>query len=179
MERRWYIVHTMPGQERKVAQDILHRAEISGMAHLITRTLVPERSYFVVQRGRRRERREAVYPGYVYVEMVLDERTWYLVRSTPGVLGFVGQGDPVPVSDEEMERIFRIMKLSRGDVAIRPGDRVQVISGPFMFRKGRVLSVDDRQRKARVELEAFGRTLAVEIACDDLEPVPAERVVSS
>lgn len=169
-ERRWYVINTLTGHEKRVAEDIMRRAEARDMRHMIHRTLVPERIVNVYQDGKRKQQRQPIYPGYVYVQMNLTDETWYVVRNTPGVTGFVGTKTiPIPVTEEEMERIFRYMKLTDKKVTFEVGDRVQFIDGPFMFRKGTIIALDQERRRAYLELESWGRILRTEVSFDDIE----------
>lgn len=153
-EHLWYALQVQTGQEKRVADEIMRRAEANDMQDLILQTLVPEREVNVYRNGERRVERQRIFPSYVYVHVCLTDPSWYIVRNTPGVIGFVGtKTTPIPVPEEDMERIFRMMNLSEQPAEVHPGDWVQIIDGPFMFQKGEVIDVDERQGKAVIMIQ--------------------------
>lgn len=171
MQRRWYVVHTLAGSEHKVKANLERRIASMGMQDQIFQVVVPMEETIEVRRGKKRFTKRKVFPGYVMVEMIMNDRSWYVVRNTPGVTGFVGSGmRPEPLSDEEVEVILRqagIEKKPRLD--IEKGEVVKVISGPFLNYTGAVESVDHERGKVTVLLSIFGRETPVELEFSDVE----------
>lgn len=162
---KWYIVNTMHGQEKRVASDILMRAKAYALDQDIHNTFVPERTINIIHDGKRKQRLEPIHPGYVYIHMRLTDKTWYVVRNTPGVTGFVGtRRIPVAVPDHEMERIFKfIADAAKPQFGV--GDRVKFIDGPLMFQEGIVTRIDEQQRRAQLQVNG----MLVEADLDSLE----------
>ncbi|MGQ9622564.1 MAG: transcription termination/antitermination protein NusG [Candidatus Caldatribacteriaceae bacterium] len=171
MQRRWYVVHTLAGSEHKVKANLERRIASMGMQDQIFQVAVPMEETIEVRRGKKRFTKRKVFPGYVMVEMIMNDRSWYVVRNTPGVTGFVGSGmRPEPLSDEEVKVILRqagIEKKPRLD--IEKGEVVKVISGPFLNYTGAVESVDHERGKVTVLLSIFGRETPVELEFSDVE----------
>lgn len=171
MQPRWYVVHTLAGSEHKVKANLERRITSMGMQDQIFRVVVPMEETIEVRRGRKRFTKRKIFPGYVMVEMVMNDRSWYVVRNTPGVTGFVGSGmRPEPLSDEEVKVILRqtgIEKKPRLD--IEKGEVVKVISGPFLNYTGAVENVDHERGKVTVLLSIFGRETPVELEFSDVE----------
>jgi len=171
MQRRWYVVHTLAGSEHKVKANLERRIASMGMQDQIFQVVVPMEETIEVRRGKKRFTKRKVFPGYVMVEMIMNDRSWYVVRNTPGVTGFVGSGmRPEPLSDEEVKVILRqagIEKKPRLD--IEKGEVVKVISGPFLNYTGAVESVDHERGKVTVLLSIFGRETPVELEFSDVE----------
>ncbi len=171
MQRRWYVVHTLAGSEHKVKANLERRITSMGMQDQIFQVVVPMEETIEARRGKKRFTKRKVFPGYVMVEMIMNDRSWYVVRNTPGVTGFVGSGmRPEPLSDEEVKVILRqagIEKKPRLD--IEKGEVVKVISGPFLNYTGAVESVDHERGKVTVLLSIFGRETPVELEFSDVE----------
>jgi len=166
MERAWYVVHCYSGYENKVSHNLEQRIESMGMKNLIFDVVVPIQEEVEVKDGKRREVKRHIFPGYVLVEMILTEESWYVVRNTPGVTGFVGMGDePTPLRQEEVNQILRRMEADAPAVKVnfRLGERVRIVDGPFNDFRGIVNDIDTERSKVRVLVSFFGRETPVEL----------------
>lgn len=162
----WYIVHTYSGFENKVKQSILERAKAKGLECKIADVVVPTRDVVELKKGKRRKVSKKVFPGYILVKMELDDDTWYLVRHTPRVTGFVGSGrKPIPVPEEEIEAVVQRLTAVGGksDKEFVKGDYVKVVEGPFENFTGAVDEVNPEKQKVRVMVSIFGRSTPVEL----------------
>lgn len=167
-ERRgeWYVIHSYSGYENKVKKNLEHRIESMGMQDEIFQVVVPTEEEVEIKEGRRRTVRRRVFPGYVLVEMHMTDDSWYVVRNTPGVTGFVGSGNkPTPLQREEVDKIFRRMEVEAPQIKVsfRPGQTVRIIDGPFADFMGTVDDVDPNKGKVRVLVSFFGRETPVEL----------------
>jgi transcriptional antiterminator NusG len=166
--RQWFVVHTYSGFEEKVAQAIESRAKIFGLAERITRVLVPTEKVVEVRNKQKRETEQKFFPGYVLVEMELDDETWHLVRSTPKVTGFVGSGTrPVALGEEQVEEIRRQMEAGaekpKPKSVFQRGDKVRVIDGPFVNFQGVVDDISPERGRMKVVVTVFSRPTPVEL----------------
>ena len=164
--RSWYVVHTYSGYENKVKKNLEHRIESMGMQDQIFQVVVPTEEEVEIKEGHRRTVRKRVFPGYVLVEMVMTDDSWYVVRNTPGVTGFVGSGNkPSPLSQAEADKIFKRMEVEapKIKVSFREGQTVRIIDGPFVDFMGAVDDVDAQKGKVRVLVSFFGRETPVEL----------------
>jgi transcription termination/antitermination protein NusG len=164
--RRWYVVHCYSGQENKVRHAIEQRIETMGMRDKIFDVVVPTEEEIEVREGKRRTIERRVFPGYILVQMIMDEDSWYVVRNTPGVTGFVGMGnEPTPLRPEEVSQIMRRMEAEapKLKVTFRPGQKVRIIDGPFNEFVGTVGDIDMEKAKVRVLVSFFGRETPVEL----------------
>lgn len=166
MAKNWYVVHTYSGYEEKVKQGIKERAEKRGLAERISRILIPTEKVIELRSGKKRESDKKFYPGYILVEMDLDDETWHLVRSTPRVTGFVGGTKPVPIPEEEVELI--INQLEKGPAPqvktqFQKGENVRIIDGPFTGFVGYIDEVDMDHGRLKVMVSIFGRQTPVEL----------------
>ena len=164
--RNWYAVHTYSGYEDAVARNLRQRIESLGMEDKIFNVLVPTEKKIKIKGGKRRSVEEKIYPGYVLVEMIVTDDSWYVVRNTPRVTGFVGSGTtPTSLSREEVDILFRRMGEAepkfKVDVSI--GDIVRIIDGPFKEFEGKVNEVDEDRGKIKVLVSMFGRETPVEL----------------
>ena len=165
-ERHWYVVHCYSGQENKVRHSIEQRIETMGMQDKIFDVVVPTEEEIEVREGKRRTIERRVFPGYILVQMVMDEDSWYVVRNTPGVTGFVGMGnDPTPLRPEEVAQIMRRMEAEAPKIKVtfRTGQKVRIIDGPFNDFIGTVGDIDMEKAKVRVLVSFFGRETPVEL----------------
>ncbi|MGQ9849893.1 MAG: transcription termination/antitermination protein NusG [Aggregatilineaceae bacterium] len=165
-ERKWYVVHCYSGQENKVCHAIEQRIETMGMQDKIFDVVVPTEEEIEVREGKRRTIERRVFPGYILVQMIMDEDSWYVVRNTPGVTGFVGMGnEPTPLRPEEVAQIMRRMEAEAPKVKVtfRPGQKVRIIDGPFNEFIGTVGDIDMEKAKVRVLVSFFGRETPVEL----------------
>jgi transcriptional antiterminator NusG len=165
-ERMWYVVHCYSGQENKVRRAVEQRIETMGMRDKIFDVIVPTEEEMEVKDGKRRTVEKRVFPGYLLVEMLMDEDSWYVVRNTPGVTGFVGMGnDPTPLRPEEVKAIMERMleKPPVVKVNYKVGQKVRIIDGPFNDFIGTVAAIDPDKTKVRVMVNFFGRDTPVEL----------------
>ncbi len=164
--RHWYAIHTYSGYENKVKRNLEHRVETMDVRDKIFQVVVPTEEEIEVKEGQRRTVQKKVFPGYVLVEMKLTDESWYVVRNTPGVTGFVGSGNkPVPLEEEEVKTILRQMRVEtpRIKVGFAKGQSVRVIDGPFTEFVGVVDEINHEKGKVRVLVSFFGRETPVEL----------------
>ncbi len=165
-ERSWFVVHCYSGYENKVRYNLEQRIETMGMKDKIFDVVIPTQEEIEVRDGKRRTVERHVFPGYVLVNMILSEESWYVVRNTPGVTGFVGMGnDPTPLRPEEVQQILRRMEAEAPlvKVTFKIGERVRIVDGPFNDFRGIVSEIDMEKTKVRVMVNFFGRETPVEL----------------
>ncbi len=166
-ERHWYAVHTYSGYEDAVARYLKQRVDSLSMNDKIFNVLVPKETKIKIKNGKRRTVEEKIYPGYVLVDMVLTEDSWYVVRNTPRVTGFVGPDSttPVPLSRDEVDGLMARMggQEAKFKVDFKVGDMVKIIDGPFKDYDAKVSEVDEEKAKIKVLVAIFGRDTAVEL----------------
>lgn len=163
---RWYVIQTYAGYENKVMRNLLNRIAQREMQHLISDVVVPTEEEIEIKNGQRRTVQRKVYPGYVLIHMILNEDTWYLVRNTPGVSTFVGNGSkPTPLEDQEVRAILRQMETVEPKVRVtyQVGQTVKIIDGPFTDFEGVVDSIDQERGRVRVLVSFFGRETRVDL----------------
>ncbi len=169
MEKNWYVVHTYSGYENKVKANLEKRVESMGMQDKIFRVIVPEEEETDFKNGKKRVLKRKVFPGYVLVEIVMTDDSWYVVRNTPGVTGFVGSAGsgskPTPLLPEEVNVILKRMGVDekRVDINFELGETVQVKEGPFANFTGTIEDIDKDKAKIRVLVNMFGRDTPVEL----------------
>ncbi|RJQ29886.1 transcription termination/antitermination protein NusG [Candidatus Parcubacteria bacterium] len=165
--REWYAIQTYSGYEEAVARYLKQRVDSLSMNDKIFNIIVPKEKKIKVKSGRRSTVEEKIYPGYVLVDMVLSEDSWYVVRNTPRVTGFVGSDNtkPTPLSKEEVDALLARMgkEESRFNVDLRVGDLVKIIDGPFKDYDGKVSEIDEEKSRIKVMVPIFGRDTAVEL----------------
>lgn len=164
--RAWYVVHCYSGYENKVRHNLEQRIETMGMKDEIFDVVVPTEEEIEVKDGKRRTIERRVFPGYILVNMILAEESWYVVRNTPGVTGFVGMGStPTPLRSEEVAQIIKRMEADapRIKVTFKPGERIRIVDGPFNDFRGTVDVIDMEKAKVRVMVNFFGRETPVEL----------------
>lgn len=162
----WYVLHAYSGHEQKVAAAIKQRVEAMNISNRVFDILVPTRDLVVVKRGKKEEVKEKIFPGYILIRMILDDDSWLVVRTTPGVTSFVGMGNrPTPLSIKEVEAITKFSQLSapKFKAAFTKGEAVKIIDGPFADFLGTVDNVDEEQGKVKVLVSIFGRETPVEL----------------
>jgi transcriptional antiterminator NusG len=162
----WFVVHCYSGYENKVRHNLEQRIETMGMKDMIFDVVVPTQEEIEVRDGKRRTVERHIFPGYVLVNMILTEESWYVVRNTPGVTGFVGMGnDPTPLRPEEVAQIVKRMEADAPTVKVtfKVGERVRIIDGPFNDFRGVVAEIDMERTKVRVMVSFFGRETPVEL----------------
>ncbi|MBS4221048.1 transcription termination/antitermination protein NusG [Bacillus sp. FJAT-49711] len=169
MEKNWYVVHTYSGYENKVKANLEKRVESMGMQDKIFRVIVPEDEETDFKNGKKKVVKRKVFPGYVLVEIIMTDDSWYVVRNTPGVTGFVGSSGsgskPTPLLPEEISFILKRMGIDekRVEVQFEPGETVTVKEGPFANFTGKIEDLDQTKGKARVMVNMFGRETPVEL----------------
>jgi transcriptional antiterminator NusG len=173
MSRKWYVVNTYSGYEDKVRENILRRSESMGMTDRIFHVEVPEETVVEIKEGKRVEKPRKVFPGYVLVEMDLDEASWHVVRNTPGVTSFVGSTTkPTPLSDREVRKIFkRAATKAKIQIDLHVGEHVKVIGGPFADFSGDIIEINPEKGKLKVSVSIFGRATPVELEFAQVQKV--------
>jgi len=164
--RAWYVVHCYSGYENKVRHSIEQRIETMGMQDKIFDVVVPTEEEIEIKDGKRRTVERRVFPGYILVQMLMDEDSWYVVRNTPGVTGFVGMGtEPTPLRPDEVAKIMNRMEAEAPKVKFdfQVGEKVRIGSGPFADFIGSVADIDAEKAKVRVMVSFFGRETPVEL----------------
>jgi len=164
-ERRWYIVQTLTGQEDKAKQALELTIETEGLKDRVFQVLVPMEETVEIKGGKRHEKIRKMFPGYVFIDMVLDEQTWYLIRQTTGIARFIGSKvKPTPVSDKEMQRVLKQLgKEERLEITFERGEGVRIISGPFRGYTGTIDEINAEKGKMKVLINIFGRDTPVEV----------------
>lgn len=171
-EKRWYVVHTYSGHENKVKANLEKRIETTGMEDQIFRILVPTEEKVEKKKGKEKIVNKKIFPGYVLVEMIINDDSWYVVRNTPGVTGFVSSGTkPLPLQPDEVKHILRGMGMEERKVSVdlEVGNKVKVIEGPFEEFIGVVQEVHPHQGKAKVLVSMFGRETPLELEFSQIE----------
>ena len=177
MDKKWYVVNTYSGHENKVKEKLDMRVNSLGMEANIFRVIVPEQIEVEVKDGQSKEKVKKMFPGYILVEMVMSNDAWYIVRNTPGVTGFIGSSGkgakPIPLEPFEVDGILHNMGMSRLELEgdIEPGDRVNVIGGPFSGMNGEVSEIDIKTGKITVSLDLFGQQTSVDVEINEIERV--------
>ena len=164
--RRWYVLHTYSGYEENVARNLKQRVETLDMGDKIFNVLVPTEKKTKIKNGKRKIVEEKVFPGYVLVEMIVNDESWYVVRNTPNVTGFIGVGSiPTPVGDEEIKSLKKRMgeEEPRFKIDVILGDVVRITEGPFKNLEGKVVNIDEAKGKIKVNVSMFGRETPVEL----------------
>ena len=168
-EAKWYVAHTYSGYENKVKANIEKSVENRGISDLIQAVEVPMEDVIEEKNGEQKIVKRKIFPGYVVVKMVMNEDTWYVVRNTRGVTGFVGPGSkPVPLSDEEVERMG-VEQVRMADIGFEIGDSVNVKSGPLEGFSGKIENIDNETRKITVKVSMFGRETPIEVEAGQIE----------
>jgi transcriptional antiterminator NusG len=164
--RNWYVIHCYSGYENKVRHNLEQRIETMDMKEMIFDVVIPTQEEIEVKDGKRRTVERHVFPGYVLVNMILTEESWYVVRNTPGVTGFVGMGNqPTALRPEEVSQILRRMEAEAPHIKVsfKIGERVRIVDGPFNDFRGSVSEIDQNRNKVRVMVNFFGRETPVEL----------------
>ena len=165
-QKNWYVIHTYSGYEDAVAKNLKQRIESLGMEDKIFNVIVPKEKKIKIKDGKRKVQDEKIYPGYVLVEMIVTDDSWYVVRNTPNVTGFVGAGTtPVPVSLSEIDILKKKMGVETPQykIDVEVGDAVKIIDGPFKDFDGKVSEIDQERGKIKVLVNMFGRDTPVEL----------------
>lgn len=164
--RRWYAIHTYSGYEENVVRNLKQRIESMDMEDKIFDVLIPMEKKIKIRGGKRKVVSEKIFPGYVLVEMIVTDDSWYVVRNTPNVTGFIGSGTtPVPVSEEEIKSLQKRMGVEepKYKIDVSKGSSVKVIDGPFKGFEGKIAEIDEARGKVKVLISVFGRETPVEL----------------
>jgi transcriptional antiterminator NusG len=164
--KRWYAIHTYSGYEENVARNLKQRIESFKIDEKIFNVIVPKETKIKIKNGKRKNVRERIFPGYVLVEMIVTDESWYVVRNTPNVTGFIGTGViPTPISEAEIAVIQKRIGVRepKFKIDVKQGDPVKVIDGPFKGQEGKVQEVDADHGKVKVLITVFGRETPVEL----------------
>lgn len=165
-EKKWYVIHTYSGYEDAVARSLKQRIESLGMEDKIFNVIVPKEKKIKIKDSKRKTIEEKIYPGYILIEMIVTDDSWYVVRNTPNVTGFVGAGiTPIPVAAEEVEVLKKRIEqeIPQYKIEVKIGDMVKIIDGPFKDFNGNVFEIDEERGKIKVLINMFGRDTPVEL----------------
>ncbi|RMD51880.1 transcription termination/antitermination protein NusG [Candidatus Parcubacteria bacterium] len=164
--RRWYAIHTYSGYEENVKESLEQRIETMDMEDKIFNVMVPKEKKIKIRNGKRRVVEEKIFPGYVLVEMIVTDDSWYVVRNTPNVTGFIGTGTtPTPIAESEIEALIKRTQIQDPEfkMDISKNDPVLITDGPFKGQQGKVSEVDEQRGKVKVLVSMFGRETPVEL----------------
>jgi transcription termination/antitermination protein NusG len=164
--RRWYVLHTYSGYEENVSRNLKQRIESMDMEDKIFDVLIPTETKIKIKNGKRKTVREKIFPGYILVSMIVDDDSWYVVRNTPNVTGFVGTGTtPTPISEKEVKNLQKRMGVEEPlyKIDVTPGSAVKITDGPFKDYDGKVADIDESKGKVKVLVSMFGRETPVEL----------------
>lgn len=175
MQKEWYVVNTYSGHENKVKEKLEMRASTMGMEDYIFRVVVPEQTEIEIKDGKEKEKVKKMFPGYILVEMIMNDEAWFIVRNTPGVTGFIGSSGkgakPFPLTPQEADKILNQMGMSRLEVNtdLNIDDTVKVIGGPFAGMYGKIKNIDSQTGLLEVSLDLFGQETNVELELSQIE----------
>lgn len=164
--RRWYVLHTYSGYEENVAHNLRQRIENLDADKKIFNVLVPIEKKIKIKNGKRKVVEEKIFPGYVLVEMIVTDESWYIVRNTPNVTGFIGTGTvPTPIGEDEVKALQKRMGVEdpKFQINVNEGDLVMINEGPFKNMEGKITNVDEAKGKVKVSVSMFGRETPVEL----------------
>ena len=169
MQKEWYVVNTYSGHENKVKEKLEMRASSMGMEDYIFRVVVPEVKQIEVKNGKQKETTKKMFPGYILVEMIMNDEAWFIVRNTPGVTGFIGSSGkgakPTPLPPQEIDRVLATMGMSRVNIdnEMKVGDNVNIIDGPFNGMSGKIDSIDAENNRLTIIIDLFGQETSVDV----------------
>ena len=164
--RRWYVLHTYSGYEENVAENLKQRIESLDMEDKIFEILIPTEKKVKIKNGKRKVMEEKIFPGYILVEMIVTDESWYIVRNTPNVTGFIGTGTiPTSIREDEVENLKKRMGVEdpKFQIDISVGSPVRINEGPFKSMEGKVTAIDEAKGKVKVNVNFFGRETPVEL----------------
>lgn len=172
--KQWYVLHTYSGYENKVKENLESRAQSMGMEDYIFRAVVPEEEETETKNGKQKTEMKKTFPGYVLVEMVMSDESWFIVRNTPGVTGFVGShgsgSKPAPLLPEEIDHILNDLGISvKAENDFEVGESVTIVEGAFAKMTGKVTEIDSEHDKLKVDVDMFGRMTSTEVAFSDVQ----------
>jgi transcriptional antiterminator NusG len=167
MEKKWYVIHTLSGQEHRVKETLANKIKISEMDELVSQVLIPSENVAEVKGGKKTISSRKFFPGYLLVEMVLTDETYYFIRQTPGVIGFIGSGTPIPLQEHEIQDI--LVQIEAKKEKVKPkvlfdlGETIKITDGPFVNFNGVIDEVNPDKGKLKVLVSIFGRSTPVEL----------------
>lgn len=164
--KRWYVLHTYSGYEENVAHNLKQRIETLDAGDKIFNVLVPTEKKIKIKNGKRKVIEEKIFPGYVLVEMMVTDESWYIVRNTPNVTGFIGVGTvPTPISEKEVQGLMKRMGVEepKFKIDVAEGETVKITDGPFKNFEGKITNIDEAKGKVKVNVSMFGRETPVEL----------------
>jgi len=164
--RRWYVLHTYSGYEENVAHNLRQRIESMDMEDKIFNILIPKEKKIKIKNGRRKVVEEKIFPGYILVEMLVTDESWYVVRNTPNVTGFIGVGTtPTPINEKEVKSLQKRMGVEepKFKIDVSVNSPVRIIDGPFKNLEGKITNIDEARGKIKVSVSMFGRETPVEL----------------
>ena len=164
--KRWYVIHTYSGYEENVARNLRQRIESMDMEDKIFDVLIPTETKIKIKNGKRKTVREKIFPGYVLVSMIVTDASWYVVRNTPNVTGFIGSGTtPTPIAEKEISELRQRMGVEEPEykIDVTTGSAVKIVDGPFKNYEGKVSNIDEARGKVKVLVSMFGRETPVEL----------------
>jgi len=173
-DRKWYVLQTLTGNEELVKTSIERTVKQFSLENKVFNVLVPEEDIVEIKEGKRVEKKKKMFPGYVFVEMILDETSWHAIKQTPGVAKFIGNKTrPIPVTDREMQRVLKQLGVreERIDVFFEKGEAIRIISGPFRGYTGSVEEINPQRSKIKALVNIFGRDTPVEINFEQAEKI--------
>jgi transcriptional antiterminator NusG len=174
-KKEWYAIHTYSGHEDKVKANLQQRIKTTGMEEKIFKILIPKEDKVKVKKGKKKVVKDKIFPGYVLIEMIMTNDSWYVVRNTPGVIGFASAGTkPIPVQSSEMRNVLDDMgvETTKTDIDLEKGDKVEVVSGPFAEHVGKIKEIDFEEEKLTVVVNMFGgRETPIEIEFTGVEKI--------
>lgn len=175
MDKRWYVVNTYSGHEKKVKEKLEMKIESMNLQDIIYRIVIPEQEEIEVKNGVEKKKLKKLFPGYILVEMVMTDEAWFIVRNTPGVTGFIGSSGkgakPTPLQPYEVDKVLSSMGMSRleNTTDLKEGELVKLISGPFNGMEGKIESIDLKNNTINVLLDLFGQETSVEALLSQIE----------
>lgn len=164
--KRWYAIHTYSGYEENVSHNLKQRVESMDMQDKIFNILIPTEKKIKIRNGKRKIIEEKIFSGYVLVEMIVTDDSWYVVRNTPNVTGFIGSGvTPTPISDKEIKEIQKRMGIEepKYKIDVNVGELVKIVDGPFKTFEGKISEIDEARGKVKVLISMFGRETPIEL----------------
>lgn len=173
-DKKWYVIHTYSGYENKVMQTLERKVKSMGLENVINRILVPMEDEVDIKDGKKHVVKRKIFPGYVLVEMEVNDRSWYVVRNTPGVTGFVGSATkPIPLNSEEVKRILKSQGIDESEpkvhISVEVGEQVRITSGPFENFIATITEINDEKGTLKGLIDMFGRETSVEVDYSQIE----------
>ena len=173
-DKKWYVIHTYSGYEIKVMQTLERKVKSMGLENVINRILVPMEDEVDIKDGKKHVVKRKIFPGYVLVEMEVNDRSWYVVRNTPGVTGFVGSATkPIPLNPEEVKRILKSQGIDESEpkvhISVEVGEQVRITSGPFENFIATITEINDEKGTLKGLIDMFGRETSVEVDYSQIE----------